>query len=229
MPVDKKRYPTNWPKVSLLIRRIAGWCCEWCKIPNGVPLPSGRAGKVVLTVAHLGTPYADGRLGNKHDKHDIRRENLAALCQACHLRYDLDEHMEHAKETRQRKKQERAYASGQLSLFVELGEETPFPNVPARGVPILQLTGPGAVCRCGVQMCRCAQIKSACAKPPVERVAYLADLFSTDRLKKNTSTKQTHHNAISEQEDPLPLFMPARGSYGHGSASISGYSQDERN
>lgn len=229
MPVDKKRYPTNWRKVSLLIRRIAGWRCEWCKIPNGVPLPSGRAGKVVLTVAHLGTPYADGRPGDKHDKHDIRRENLAALCQACHLRYDLDEHMEHAKETRQRKKQEQAHASGQLSLFAEQGEETPFPNEPAREAPVPQLTGPGAVCRCGVQMCRCAQIKSACAKPPVERVAYLADLFSTDRLKKNTGLKQTHHNAILEQEGLLPLFMPARGSYGHCSASISGCSQDESN
>ena len=117
MPFDRKRYPACWPKVSRLIRRLAGNRCEWCGIANGAPLPSGRPGKVVLTVAHLGTPYADGRPGNKHDKHDIRRENLAALCQACHLRYDLDEHREHARETRTRKRHAQARAVGQLFLF----------------------------------------------------------------------------------------------------------------
>lgn len=120
MPVDKSRYPHNWPKVSRIIRRIAGNQCEWCHVHNGEPLPSGRTGKVVLTVAHLGAPYADGKPGDKHDKHDIRRENLAALCQACHLRYDLDEHIQHARETRQRKKREQIAGSGQLPLFDEM-------------------------------------------------------------------------------------------------------------
>jgi hypothetical protein len=113
MPMDRSRYPPNWNKVSRTIRQVAGWKCEWCGIANGVPLPSGRAGKVVLTVAHLGAPYADGRPGDKHDKHDVRRENLAALCQACHLRYDLADHIAHARATRQRKKREKLLASGQ--------------------------------------------------------------------------------------------------------------------
>ncbi len=117
MPVDKSWYPHNWPKASRTIRRIAGDRCEWCGIANGAPLPSGRKGRVVLTVAHLGTPYADGKPGNKHDKHDIRRENLAALCQACHLRYDLADHIQHARETRQRKKLGQLLAAGQLPLF----------------------------------------------------------------------------------------------------------------
>lgn len=121
MPMRKSDYPDNWDKVSLTIRRIARWRCEWCGIPNGVPLPSGRDGLVVLTVAHLGAPLATGdrgwRPGNKHDKHDIRRENLAALCQKCHLCFDLDDHIAAAKATRARKKRERALASGQLSLF----------------------------------------------------------------------------------------------------------------
>lgn len=116
MPMDRTRYPPNWKKVSLTIRRVAGWRCEWCAIPNGVPLPSGRRGNVVLTVAHLGTPFPDGRPGDKHDKHDIRRENLAALCQACHLRYDLEDHIAHARATRQRKKLEAMYAAGQCPL-----------------------------------------------------------------------------------------------------------------
>lgn len=117
MPVDKSCYPASWPKVSRTIRRIAGNRCEWCGIANGAPLPSGRKGKVILTVAHLGMPYADGKPGDKSDKHDIRRENLVALCQACHLAYDLPEHIAHAKETRARKKREAAWKSGQMALF----------------------------------------------------------------------------------------------------------------
>jgi hypothetical protein len=116
MPMDKTCYPPGWPKISRTIRRLAGNCCEWCGIANGAPLPSGRPGKVVLTVAHLGTSYANGQPGNKHEKHDVRRENLAALCQACHLRYDLPDHIQHAKETRHRKKYERAKNNGQLFL-----------------------------------------------------------------------------------------------------------------
>lgn len=116
MPMDKSCYPANWGKVSRTIRSIAGWKCEQCQVPNGVPLPSGRAGKVVLTVAHLGVPFANGRPGNKHDKHDIRRENLRALCQKCHLALDMDDHIQHAKETRARKKREAARAAGQRSF-----------------------------------------------------------------------------------------------------------------
>lgn len=120
MPIDRHRYPTAWAKISLTIRRIAGWRCEFCGVPNGSPLPSGRAGKVVLTVAHLGAPLATGdgwRPGDPHDKHDVRRESLAALCQACHLRLDLDDHIAHARETRQRKIREEAMQAGQMSLF----------------------------------------------------------------------------------------------------------------
>ena len=120
MPMRKADYPANWPKVSRTIRRIAGNQCEWCYIPNHVPLPSGRPGKVVLTVAHLGAPRPTGdgwTKGDKHDKHDVRRENLAALCQACHLRFDLDDHIAHARVTRARKKRDQVLSSGQLELF----------------------------------------------------------------------------------------------------------------
>ncbi|EFH82740.1 hypothetical protein [Ktedonobacter racemifer] len=120
MPMDWSRYPSNWRKVSLTIRRIAGQRCERCGVANGVPLPSGRPGKVVLTVAHLGAsrPTGEGWVaGDKHDKHDVRRENLQALCAACHLAYDHDDHILHAKETRSRKKREVALATGQLLMF----------------------------------------------------------------------------------------------------------------
>ncbi len=117
MPVDPTRYPRNWKKVSLTIRRVAGNRCEWCGVHNGTPLTSGRRGNVVLTVAHLGMEFPDGKPGDKHDKHDVRRENLAALCQKCHLLYDLEDHIEHARQTRQRKKYESARRAGQMELF----------------------------------------------------------------------------------------------------------------
>lgn len=94
--------------------------------PDGSPiklseLPEGydydHPTRIVLTVAHLGTHYPDGRPGDKHDKMDVRDENLAALCQRCHLLYDIDDHVAHAKETRLRKKQQAIQAAGQLSLF----------------------------------------------------------------------------------------------------------------
>jgi 5-methylcytosine-specific restriction endonuclease McrA len=72
---------------------------------------------VVLTVAHLGTPHADGTPGDKHDKLDVRDENLAALCQRCHLLYDLDDHIANAKVTRASKKRAALSDAGQGELL----------------------------------------------------------------------------------------------------------------
>lgn len=55
---------------------------------------------IVLTVAHI----------HNHNTMDCRMENLAALCQKCHLGHDQKHHMENARETRNKKK-------GQQSLF----------------------------------------------------------------------------------------------------------------
>ena len=117
MAMDARRYPLNWKEISLDIRvNRAKGRCEWCGAENHKPHPI-TGGMVTLTVAHLGTPLPDGTPTSKHDKMDVRPENLAALCNRCHLRFDIDEHMEHARETRSRKKRERASALGQLSLF----------------------------------------------------------------------------------------------------------------
>lgn len=112
MPVDWSRYPADWKDISLRVRKEAGWRCEWCGAQNGAPHPV-TGSRVVLTVAHLGAPHADGRPGDKREKTDVRRENLAALCQRCHLNYDRDEHAAGAAGTRRRKR-ERA---GQLPLL----------------------------------------------------------------------------------------------------------------
>jgi hypothetical protein len=103
MPIDYKRYPVAWKRISRLIRfRRAQNRCEWCGAENGLPHPV-TGSRVVLTVAHLGEPYAAG--ADKHDKLDIRAENLLAMCQACHLRFDLADHIRHRRENRELQRQ----------------------------------------------------------------------------------------------------------------------------
>jgi hypothetical protein len=149
MPVDYSRYPKDWEDISRRIRfERAGNKCEWCGVPNGEWGARDKHGewrdehsihclnsgvgeslfpdgfpdmvKIILTVAHLGTPHADGTPGDKHDKMDVRNENLAALCQKCHLNYDRDEHMVNAARTRARKRQAAIVATGQLNLLEAL-------------------------------------------------------------------------------------------------------------
>jgi hypothetical protein len=92
VPINKSRYPANWRSISLAVREEAGWKCEWCGARHREPHPV-TGSMVILTVAHLGINRPDGSLGNKHDTHDVRPENLAALCQRCHLNYDRADHI----------------------------------------------------------------------------------------------------------------------------------------
>jgi hypothetical protein len=73
--------------------------------------------KIVLTTAHLGVDYPDGRKGDKHDKLDCRPENLASYCQKCHLAYDMDEHIANRKVTLAKKRAEKIAAIGQQSFL----------------------------------------------------------------------------------------------------------------
>jgi hypothetical protein len=77
--------------------------------------------RVVLSVAHLGAAHPDGTPGDKHDKMDNRDENLACLCQRCHLRYDMPEHVANRRKTMFRKRIARRRAAdaeiGQLRMF----------------------------------------------------------------------------------------------------------------
>lgn len=114
MPIDMRRYPQDWKAISLAIRERDGWRCAHCGAAQGQPNPA-TGSIVILTVAHLGTPRPDGTPGDKHDKMDVRPENLAALCQRCHLRYDIEEHVQNAAATRRRKR----IAAGQLALIEE--------------------------------------------------------------------------------------------------------------
>lgn len=119
MPIDYKDYPEDWEAISLRIRERAKNRCEECGVPNHAWImrnklrpyhyefavskdePPAEGWKkpiqVVLTVAHLGAPKEDCSIGNKHDKHDVRDCNLKALCQRCHLRLDLNDHITNRK------------------------------------------------------------------------------------------------------------------------------------
>jgi ribosome-binding protein aMBF1 (putative translation factor) len=100
MPMQRDRYPDNWEAISRRIRfERAQNRCEWCGAENFKPHPITHS-RVVLTVAHLGAPLPDGTPGDKHDKMDVRDENLAALCQRCHLNFDREEHKFNARRTR---------------------------------------------------------------------------------------------------------------------------------
>jgi len=82
MPVaDRNRalYPSYWPELSDLIRSVlSGGRCEFCEAENKKPNPA-TGSTVVLTVAHM-----------DHDPTHNDRDNLRALCQRCHLRYDAN-------------------------------------------------------------------------------------------------------------------------------------------
>ena len=92
MPIPKDRrklYGPEWPMLSKRIRfERAKGRCEWCGAEHGQPHPE-TGSRVVLTVAHL-----------NHDPTDNRDENLAALCQRCHLRHDRWLHAERARDAR---------------------------------------------------------------------------------------------------------------------------------
>ena len=93
MPTGK--YPDNWSEISKSINDRAEGQCECtgecglhrgdrCKEMNGQDAEYA-SGKVCLTVAHL-----------NHHPPDCRPENLKALCNTCHLRYDQVLHSHHA-------------------------------------------------------------------------------------------------------------------------------------
>lgn len=132
MPINYRDYPLNWKtEIRPAILERDGNCCKFCKVPNKIWVCRGkwndievwqnddggiynakdgsyigdsyvgdvwsgkeqRLTKIVLTIAHL-----------DQDKTNNDYENLAALCQKCHLGIDLKHHMANARKTRTKKK-----------------------------------------------------------------------------------------------------------------------------
>lgn len=98
-PENRDKYPDDWEEISRRIRfERAGGKCEWCGVKHGATgvresdgtfrelegmdcevaaLDGEKVIKICLTVAHL-----------DHDPTNNNEENLKALCQRCHNRYD---------------------------------------------------------------------------------------------------------------------------------------------
>lgn len=109
-PENKHLYPKNWKQIRKNILERANNRCEFCGVENYAEgyrdcdgnfiesygmqqetdaLDGEKIIKIVLTVAHL-----------DHNPQNCSPENLRALCQKCHLTYDI----EHHKETRRNSK-----------------------------------------------------------------------------------------------------------------------------
>ena len=103
-PENRKRYPKDWKAISRRIRyeRAKSQCeCEGecglhpgrrCTEKDGLSAEWAK-GMIVLTVAHL-----------NHQPEDCRDENLKAMCQTCHNRYDRPHRAETAARTRRAKR-----------------------------------------------------------------------------------------------------------------------------
>lgn len=86
MPINYKEYHPKWKLISRLIRfKRADNKCEFCGAENYEPHPL-TGSKVILTVAHI-----------DHDKSNNKFDNLKALCQKCHLKHDLPQHIKNRK------------------------------------------------------------------------------------------------------------------------------------
>lgn len=124
MPIDYSDYPDNWsteirprilerdahkckfcsaPNYALICRPEKGKA-DWKLAPEGMEceamsLDGVKFTKVILTVAHL-----------DHDHNNSVDENLAALCQRCHLKLDIHQHTNN-------RKYGRKWKENQITLF----------------------------------------------------------------------------------------------------------------
>ena len=92
MTIDYDRYPKDWKQIRERILKRSGERCEClgeCGLHHDrrcIEINRGIAnyanGKIVLTIAHL---------DHDEENHNVKDSRLKALCQRCHLRYDVDE------------------------------------------------------------------------------------------------------------------------------------------
>lgn len=100
MPINYRDYHPKWPLIRAIISHRDRNRCKRCRAPHRLriwrlksgpwrpyhpdapPPPHARLILCVCTVAHL-----------NWDRTDNRPENLALLCQRCHLHHDAPQHL----------------------------------------------------------------------------------------------------------------------------------------
>ncbi len=112
MPMQLDRYPADWKEIAMRTKEAARWICQDCGMQCRQPSEVFDTHKRTMSVHHVGVAKPDGTPGDPHDKMDVRPENLLALCSKCHLLRDLPIHVQHAAETRRRKR----LSAGQMEL-----------------------------------------------------------------------------------------------------------------
>lgn len=81
MPMDKKRYHTDWQEIAKTVKEAAGWMCEECDKQCYRPGEKCENRQNVLTVHH-----------KDHVPENCDPSNLIALCAPCHLKADKEHH-----------------------------------------------------------------------------------------------------------------------------------------
>ena len=115
MPIDYSLYPPDWKDIRARILERAAHRCEQCGVANravgyrtadgefravfrvlpGTRLANGaKVIRIVLTIAHL-----------NHDVTDNDPAGLAALCQSCHNRHDVEHRKRNRMMTLRRKRE----------------------------------------------------------------------------------------------------------------------------
>ena len=112
-PENKHRYPADWNDIRYEVLERAGHKCEFCGVKNhaegvrdeeGTFHEVGTSGaayvydtakdfkpiRIVLTIAHL-----------DHTPENNKRDNLKALCQRCHNKYDMPHRIANRRKNKQ--------------------------------------------------------------------------------------------------------------------------------
>jgi hypothetical protein len=143
MPVDYGKYPKDWKAISKAIRERSGrplrvrWRVR--ATPDDTRAATLRRASWRACEVGQGEGCPDRRAPD-HTPEDCRPENLKAMCQRCHLRYDHDHHMKNASATRRKGKAERDSSEGACSLAAGSGSS---------GFPGQELTTLAALDRLG--------------------------------------------------------------------------------
>lgn len=137
-PENKKLYPKNWKEISNYIRftRAEGKC-EWCKVQHGALGYREKDGEFVIEVDQQGDYVGENETGLMRDGSELPKpirivltvahldhnprnndqENLAALCQRCHLNHDREHHMKNAEMTRHKNRVKQDEDRGQRRMI----------------------------------------------------------------------------------------------------------------
>lgn len=120
-PENRARYPKDWDKISLDVRRRAQFRCELCDVPNGAwgYREGGRFVDVnkrqMIEMCKRGRDrlrppfnFGENRIIEiiltvahlDHTPENCDPANLKAMCQKCHLEYDAEHHRQTAYRTR---------------------------------------------------------------------------------------------------------------------------------